>query len=128
VARRNYTRDQSGAAAVEFAFVGPVLVVMLIGICQFGMILHIQSEMAHVARNAARLLSVQSIVVADAPAYVSSKLPAWGGGYQTNVAMAADTYTVTVTIPTEDVAFFPFMEGYFGDSLSASASISSEEL
>jgi Flp pilus assembly protein TadG len=55
-ARRFSKRDNDrGAAAVEFALVLGVLVLLVFGMIGFGMILHAQGLMAQAAREGARL-------------------------------------------------------------------------
>lgn len=45
--RRRLVDDMTGAAAIEFAFAIPVLACVMIGILQFGMILHASGGMRH---------------------------------------------------------------------------------
>ena len=46
--------DQKGAVAVEFAFVLPLLVVLLVGIMEFGLILYNQQVITNACREGAR--------------------------------------------------------------------------
>lgn len=50
--------DQSGAAAVEFAFVMPILFMLVFGIIEFGFIFNRWISVTHAAREGARLLAV----------------------------------------------------------------------
>ena len=52
---RNVFADQSGAAAVEFAIVGPMLVVLLIGILTYGGYFWISHTLQQLANDAARV-------------------------------------------------------------------------
>jgi Flp pilus assembly protein TadG len=68
------TRSDQGAAAVEFALVLPVLVLMLFGIIQFGLIFNQWQQLEHATREGARWASLQnsaaavrSTVIAAAP-------------------------------------------------------------
>jgi Flp pilus assembly protein TadG len=49
---------ERGAAAVEFALVLPLLLVLLLGIIDFGLYFYNDLQLTHVARDAARYLSV----------------------------------------------------------------------
>lgn len=49
---------EHGAAAVEFALVLPILIVILLGILDFGLYYYNDLQLTHVARDAARYLSV----------------------------------------------------------------------
>ena len=81
-------RSESGASAVEFAFTLPILVLMITGIIQFGLILFLQNNMANVARDASRRLAVGEITKVEAEAEIQNRLVNWGS-----------TFTVTITEP-----------------------------
>ena len=57
-------RDDRGAAAVEFALVLPVLVVLLFGMVQFGIAYDAQLKVTHAAREGARMAAVGGDVAA----------------------------------------------------------------
>ncbi len=59
-------KDKSGANAVEFAIVTPVLLLIVLGIIQFGMILFTYNNMVQAAREAARTLAVQETTATEA--------------------------------------------------------------
>lgn len=120
--------DKKGNAAIEFALVGPLFIAILMGAIQFGLLFHMQAQMGYVARNASRLLSVEEMTMVQAEAYVNSALTTWGdGSYTTSVVSASDVYTVTISIPTEGLIFFPiFTEELLGATLTASASMRAE--
>lgn len=56
--KRGGDRDR-GAAAVEFALVLPVLVMLLLGIIDFGMVTNAQAIMGNAARDGARAASLK---------------------------------------------------------------------
>lgn len=70
----NRTRkSQRGAAALEFALVMPVLVVVLFGVVDFGLMINSQAVFANAARDAARAGSffatkaeIQAVVTSEA--------------------------------------------------------------
>ena len=51
-------RNERGAAAVEFALVLPILIVVLFGIVEFGRAYNAQITLTHAAREGARALAV----------------------------------------------------------------------
>jgi Flp pilus assembly pilin Flp len=76
-----HTRDDQGAAAVEFALVLPLLVFVLFMIIQFGLIFDAKVTVTHAAREGARVASVggslaavQSAVTAQTSNLVSSRV------------------------------------------------------
>ena len=54
-------RSESGASAVEFALLLPVLMMILFGIIEFGLALHRQAILTNASREGARLGIVQSV-------------------------------------------------------------------
>ena len=58
---QNTRRSESGASAVEFALLLPVLMMILFGITEFGLALYRQSILTNASREGARLGIVQSI-------------------------------------------------------------------
>ncbi|MGY1662952.1 TadE/TadG family type IV pilus assembly protein [Geodermatophilus sp. SYSU D00705] len=113
--------DQRGAAAVEFAFIVPLLVVLVLGIAEFGHAFQVQGTLAAAAREGARVMALQNDpaaartavreatptldpAIADAQIVVTpAACPATGAG-TTNVR-------VTIDYP------MPFLTRFFGASL-----------
>jgi Flp pilus assembly protein TadG len=56
---------ERGAAAVEFALVLPLLVILLLGIIDFGLYYYNDLQLTHAARDAARYLSVNNVAAAN---------------------------------------------------------------
>ena len=67
--------QRRGLAAVEAALMIPLLVTMVFGSIEFGMLLHTRHTMLHAAREAARVLAVQGGTVAQAEAAAHDALP-----------------------------------------------------
>jgi Flp pilus assembly protein TadG len=108
-------KSQRGAAALEFALVFPVLLLLLIGIVDFGMLMGAQTQVANAAREGGRagaLTGMQSEAEAAAKAAIAGMPGATNAGTKVAVACTkpngdscsmADTTadtgsTVTVTI------------------------------
>jgi Flp pilus assembly protein TadG len=73
---------QRGAAAVEFALIVPVLIVLVFGIADFGLMFNNQSVVANASRDAARTASfeakkaaIQAVVTAEVASLPSIVLP-----------------------------------------------------
>jgi len=66
-----HRRDDRGAAAVEFALVLPVLVLLLFGIIEFGLVFDAQLTITHAAREGARVASVGGNVASAVAAQTS---------------------------------------------------------
>lgn len=102
-------RSESGASAVEFALLLPVLMMVLFGIIEFGMALYRQSILTNASREGARLgivLSVPPITNAAVDAKIDAYLTAAGinpGTVTRNTPVltggTGSNVTVTLTLP-----------------------------
>ena len=126
-------RDEAGVAALEFAFVVPLLVIVLAGIVQFGAVFFLQNNMATVARETARSLAVGTIeTTQEAETLANSKLINWGVTFTINTAVPdpadpSDTdYTVTISVPLAQAAIFDILGVFKTGDLTATASMREE--
>ena len=109
--------EERGAAAVEFALVAMVLLMLVFGIAEFGRMWLLQSSLAAAARDGARTLAItndQSEAEAAAQAVFT------GDGGPTNIATgdcdSGGPATVTLTY---DAAFMTgFFNPIFGESVT----------
>ena len=60
------SKRRCGAAAVELAMVAPLLVLLLLGIAEFGSLFFVRNTMVHAARSGARQLAIQGATEEDA--------------------------------------------------------------
>ena len=86
--RRRFRRDQSGAAAVEFALVVGLFVFILYGLIAFGMVLATKQRVTNAAAEGARA-AVGSANAADAVTAATARVLAAG--------LPAGAYTPTYT-------------------------------
>lgn len=130
---RGWRRSEEGATAVEFAFVLPVLLMIVAGIIQFGAVFFLQNNMSNAAREAARALAVGSIAsTTESKALVEQKLIDWGVNFdiQTTMPNPADPndtdFTVVITAPLSEAAIFDYLGVFEGGTLRAAASMREE--
>ena len=125
--------DRRGGIAIEFALVAPVLLIILLGIIQFGYAFFVQISMTNAAREGARQLAVRAAVIGTAAA--DDSCPATAGTAQAvtcsrlpntsslNFELAAfcntalcpigSEVTVRVTIDRDEIALADIL-GLFG--------------
>jgi Flp pilus assembly protein TadG len=61
---RKRLREERGATAVEFAFIVPLLIVLVLGIAEFGHAFQVQGTLSAAAREGVRLMALQNDPVA----------------------------------------------------------------
>jgi Flp pilus assembly protein TadG len=111
-------RDERGATAVEFAFIVPVLIVLVLGIAEFGHAFQVQGTLSAAAREGVRMMALQNdpeaarAVVRDAassldPAVTDAQIAIDPASCPT---LDAGTTTVRLTISYP----MPYLTGFFG--------------
>ncbi len=124
-------RDQRGAAAVEFAFIMPVLLVMFSGILQFGSVMFLENHMTNVAREASRRVAVGELSEADANTMVQAALVNWGVTYEVSIATedaddGNEDVTVAISLPLSDAALIDVLGLFNTGNLSTSVTMRME--
>ena len=124
-------QDQRGAAAVEFAFIMPILLLMFSGILQFGSVMFLENHMTNVAREASRRVAVGELTEADAATMVQGALVNWGVTYQVSIATvdAGDgnqDVTVAISLPLSDAALMDVLGLFETGNLSTSVTMRME--
>lgn len=121
VRRRVSVGNERGAVAVEFALIFPVLVLLLVGIIEFGAMFNAQLLVQGAAREGAREMSLTGSV-AQAQAAALDVAPGLSPALTSaDVTVSATSCTngsdVTVTIHYDK----PFLTGMFGTTLPLEA-------
>jgi Flp pilus assembly protein TadG len=107
-------RDERGAAAVEFAIIAPVLILLLFGIVEYGFMFDAQLQVTGAARQAAREMAVTADTGEASAAAVSAT------GALSPVLTTADVAFSRTDCPSgQDVTATigydrPFITGLFG--------------
>src|SRR5918998_5675406 len=57
---RTRLHDERGASAVEFAFIVPLLIVLVLGISEFGHAFQVQGTLSAAAREGVRVMALQN--------------------------------------------------------------------
>ncbi len=119
--RRLRVGDERGAVAVEFALIFPVLVLLLVGIIEFGAMFNAQLLVQGAAREGARAMSLTGDV-AQAQAAALNVAPGLSpaltaADITVSPATCTDGSDITVTIHYDK----PFLTGMFGTTLPLEA-------
>ena len=132
---RNQQTARRGAAAVEFAFVAPLFLIMLFGIIECGRALMVQQLLVNATREGARQAALPEATVDAVKSSVRSYLaastivlPEDGVTVTPNPATAFNNeqITVSVEVPYSDVSWLPSI--YIMGNLEASTRMRSERL
>ena len=118
---RDRIRDERGATAVEFAFIVPLLILLVLGIAEFGHAFQVQGTLSAAAREGVRMMALQNdpaaarAVVRDAasalnPAVTDAQIAISPASCPT---LNAGTTTVRLTISYP----MPYLTGFFGTSV-----------
>jgi Flp pilus assembly protein TadG len=115
---RQRLRDQPGASAVEFALVVPLLILLVLGIAEFGRAFQAQSTLSAAARESVRTMALQNDPArarAMARSVASSLRPSLTDG-QIAISPAAcpATYTPGASVRVTITYRMPFLTGFFG--------------
>jgi Flp pilus assembly protein TadG len=112
-------QDERGAAVVEFALVAPLLLLMVLGIAEFGRAYHVQTTLSQAAREGVRVMAVQN----DAAGAIAATRAAAPTLTLTNIAVTPSSCVASGTTPaataTVTVTFsLPFVTRLFGSGVT----------
>lgn len=129
--RSGLLRCEKGAQLVEFALVLPLLLLVMLGIAEFGFIFHRYEVLTNAAREGARIAILPNYEVVDVQGRVNAfltagRIPAAG---RTDAAVTYPTLVladgttiemakVTVTF-THTYMFIPAIGGWFGSAYTS---------
>ena len=116
-------RSESGAAAVEFALVVPILLLLLVGIIEFGRVYNAQIELTAAARQGVRVMAIQNSPSAAKtateqaapslnPSLTDAQIAIVSSPVNTGLCTTGSTVTVTATYP------LTFLTGMFGTGIT----------
>ena len=121
--RGSFATDQRGASAVEFAFVLPVLIILLTGVIQMGLTFFVQHNMVSVSQETARLVALGELTEAQGQTYALDHVIDWGMSYNVDVNQVGDDIVVDITVPMSDVSLIDYLGLFKTGNLSAQSSM-----
>jgi len=120
----NMRDDERGTTAIEFAFVGPVFILLVIGILYLCMCLSVVGSMHYAVEEGARCASVRKLVCSDedttitytkahyfgpgaVPTFAYDAAAACGHSVTASTSYVVDMGLKKVTVPITAAACFP---------------------
>ena len=110
--------DRAGVTAIEFAILGPVLLVSLIGVLEFGRMLWVENALQYAVAQAARCMTIDASVCSTARETQDFAAASSGMSFPSatfTVSLAACGNKVSATYP------FTFAAGLFPYALTLEA-------
>ncbi len=128
---RTLWRDRDGVAAVEFAFILPILLLLFSGIVQFGSIMFLENHMTNVARETSRRVAVGELAQADASSSAQQALVNWGVNYDVSVTSVDvgggnQDIAVAISLPMAEVALMDVLGVFQSGNLTAAVTMRQE--
>lgn len=111
---RRSPRTDTGAAAVEFALVMPILFLLIMGVIQFGWYFYVAENTSGAASNVTRRLAVGDCWTgSEAYNYAKAQAPqiTQAQPNPTSMPTVGDTFTVEVKANADIVGFLPMPDG-----------------
>ncbi len=130
-AARGLWRNRDGAAAVEFAFILPILLLLFSGIVQFGSIMFLENHMTNVARETSRRIAVGELAQADAASSAQQALVDWGVTYDVSVTSVDvgggnQDIAVAISLPMREAALMDLLGVFQSGNLTAAVTMRQE--
>jgi Flp pilus assembly protein TadG len=119
-------RSERGASAVEFAFIAPLLILLAVGIAEFGRAFQVQGTLSAAAREGVRTMALQNDQTAARSmvrSVASSLNPSLTDGQiAISPASCPLTYTTGASVRVTITYRLPFISGLFGAGVNLNAS------
>ena len=113
-------KNERGAAAVEFALVLPLLVVLAFGIAEFGRAYYLQTTLSGAAREGVRVMAIRNDPAAARSAVVNAASAL--GVTESQVAVSPSSCppsSATDTVATVTISYpMTYMTGFFGTAVT----------
>jgi Flp pilus assembly protein TadG len=114
---------ERGATAVEFAFILPLLIVLVLGIAEFGRAFQVSGTLSAAAREGVRVMALQNDPAAARTAVrnaAPSLNPAVTNAQITITPASCPTGATSTTVRVTVTYPMPFLTGFFGSGVTLS--------
>ena len=129
---RRQQKKRAGAAAVEFAVVAPLMILLTMGMMELGRVVMVQQILVNASREGARLAVLPGIEEAEVQSRVLGDLQATAiNGATVTVssdpnAPGGSSVTVSVSVPAKDISWIPNPAFTFNTVLNAATTMRRE--
>jgi Flp pilus assembly protein TadG len=116
-------RGERGATAVEFAFILPLLIVLVLGIAEFGHAFQVSGTLSAAAREGVRIMALQNDPAAARTAVRNAAPtlnPAVTNAQITIVPASCPLVATNTTVRVTVTYPMPFITGFFGSGVTLS--------
>ncbi len=120
---QRFRASQRGGAAVEFAIVLPLLITLLTGIVQMGIMMFVGHNMVSVSQETARLVAVGELTEAEGQTYANEHLMNWDLTYDVSVQRQGSDIVVDIAVPLSDVALIDILGLFKSGNLTTRTSM-----
>lgn len=125
--------DASGTSAVEFGLVLPILMMLVMGVIEFGLIMYTMNTSEHAARSVARQLATNRLTSDQASDKAKAQLPQWAKSSATvEVSQStpglptSNVFTVKITIPAAKASITNFLGWAYSGNLESKVALQQE--
>ncbi len=118
-----FATNQHGVTAVEFAFVVPLLVILLTGIVQMGLMFFVQHRMVDVSEETVRLVAVGELTTSEGETYANDHLFGWDIAYDISVQQQGSNIVVDIAAPLSEIALIDYLGLFESGNLTARTSM-----
>ena len=116
-------RGERGASAVEFGLIIPILLILVLGIVEFGHAFQVQGTLSAAAREGVRVMALQNDPAAARTAVrnaAPSLNPAVTNAQITITPASCPTGATSTTVRVTVTYPMPFLTGFFGSGVTLS--------
>ena len=115
---------ERGVAAVEFALVLPLFMILLTGIVQMGIMFFVQHNMVGVSHETARLVAVGELTTDEGQTYANDRLVSWDHlTFNISVQQQGSDIVVDITVPFSEVAMIDILGLFTSGNMKSRASM-----
>jgi len=120
---RTLIGEERAAVALEMALLAPVLISLIFGVIQMGLMMYVHHSMLNTVQETTRSISLGLLNAAAAEARAQADLPGWVDSYTMTIDDDGIDVTVTLVAPMGEAGIIDPLGLFEGREVSASATM-----